>query len=41
MGMEGLCSYKYRLYGSGQTVGELTEGVISLTHQELERKLPE
>lgn len=40
MGMEGLCTYKYRLYGSGQTLAELNEGVISLSHREIEKKLP-
>lgn len=40
MGMEGLCTYKYRLYGSGQTLTELNEGSISLTQREIERKLP-
>lgn len=41
MGMEGLCTYKYRLYGSGQTLAELNSGAISLTHQQIDRKLPE
>ena len=40
MGMEGLCTYKYRLYGSGQTLTELNGGKISLTHKEIEKKLP-
>ncbi len=40
MGMEGLCTYKYRLYGSGQSLAELNSGVISLTHQEIPHKLP-
>lgn len=40
MGMEGLCTYKYRLYGSGQTLTELNEGAISLTHRDIEKKLP-
>ena len=35
MGMEGLCTYKYRLYGSGQTLTELNNGQISLTHRDL------
>ncbi|MEG2604259.1 MAG: glutamate-5-semialdehyde dehydrogenase [Clostridia bacterium] len=38
MGMEGLCTYKYQLYGSGQTLAEL--GELSLTHAALEPKLP-
>lgn len=33
MGMEGLCTYKYRLYGSGQTLTELNNGDITLTHR--------
>lgn len=41
MGMEGLCTYKYRLYGHGQTLTELNEGAISLTHQDLPKELPE
>ena len=41
MGTEGLCTYKYRLYGTGQTLTELNSGAISLTHQEIDRKLPE
>lgn len=41
MGMEGLCTYKYRLYGSGQTLEELNQGCYSLTHSDLEPKLPE
>ncbi len=40
MGMEGLCTYKYRLYGSGQTLTELNGGEISLTHQEIPTELP-
>lgn len=41
MGMEGLCTYKYRLYGSGQTLTELNNGTISLTHADLPLQLPE
>lgn len=40
MGMEGLCTYKYRLYGNGQTLTELNNGDISLTHQGLHNALP-
>ncbi len=40
MGMEGLCTYKYRLYGSGQTLTELNCGHISLSHKEIDKKLP-
>lgn len=35
MGMEGLCTYKYRLYGQGQTLTELNNGDIQLTHRPL------
>lgn len=41
MGMEGLCTYKYRLYGSGQTLSELNGGQISLTHQDIAKELPQ
>lgn len=41
MGMEGLCTYKYRLYGSGQTLSELNEGNISLSHKSIPLVLPE
>ncbi|MBR4069398.1 MAG: glutamate-5-semialdehyde dehydrogenase [Clostridia bacterium] len=40
MGMEGLCTYKYRLYGSGQTLTDLNSGAISLTHKDLPLQLP-
>lgn len=39
MGMEGLCTYKYRLYGQGQTLAELNAGELSLTHADIERKI--
>lgn len=41
MGMEGLCTYKYRLYGNGQTLTELNEGSIKLTHKPIPKTLPE
>ncbi|MDD3334194.1 MAG: glutamate-5-semialdehyde dehydrogenase [Eubacteriales bacterium] len=41
MGLEGLCTYKYRLYGHGQTLTDLNEQNIKLTHRELLLKLPE
>lgn len=41
MGMEGLCTYKYRLYGSGQTLSELNGGQISLNHQDIAKELPQ
>jgi len=40
MGMEGLCTYKYRLYGNGETLSELNEGKLSLTHQNIPHELP-
>ena len=40
MGMEGLCTYKYRLYGHGETVAELSNGTLQLTHAPLDMKLP-
>ncbi|MEG0862938.1 MAG: glutamate-5-semialdehyde dehydrogenase [Clostridia bacterium] len=40
MGMEGLCTYKYKLYGNGQTLAELNQGKIALTHRELKTELP-
>ncbi len=40
MGMEGLCTYKYRLYGNGQTLTELNNGDITLSHQDIPRQLP-
>ena len=35
VGLEGLCTYKYHLIGSGQTVGEAESGVIRYTHRDL------
>lgn len=40
MGMEGLCTYKYRLYGQGETLSELNAGRLRLTHREIMAKLP-
>lgn len=40
MGMEGLCTYKYRLYGNGQILRELNEGKIHLTHRPISKELP-
>lgn len=40
MGMEGLCTYKYRLYGNGQTLRELEEAKTAFTHREIEPRLP-
>ena len=35
VGLEGLCTYKYQLLGSGQTVGETVDGTIRYTHRDL------
>ncbi|MCE5343471.1 MAG: glutamate-5-semialdehyde dehydrogenase [Eubacteriales bacterium] len=36
MGLEGLCTYKYKLYGHGQTMADLNAGKFSLTHRKLD-----
>ncbi len=33
VGIEGLCTYKYKLYGSGQTVGEYSKGGSKRFHR--------
>jgi glutamate-5-semialdehyde dehydrogenase len=35
VGLEGLCTYKYVLLGSGQTVAETADGTIRYTHRDL------
>lgn len=35
VGVEGLCTYKYQLIGSGQTVEETVNGTICYTHRDL------
>ena len=35
VGLEGLCTYKYQLIGSGQTVAETVNGTIVYTHRDL------
>ena len=35
MGLEGLCTYKYQLYGHGQTMADLTAGKFPLLHRPL------
>ena len=35
VGLEGLCTYKYQLIGSGQTVEETVNGTIAYTHKDL------
>ena len=36
MGLEGLCTYKYKMFGQGHTLAELNEGKYSLIHRKLE-----
>jgi glutamate-5-semialdehyde dehydrogenase len=40
MGLEGLTIYKYKLLGSGQTVGDFVGGKEQFTHQPLHRDCP-
>ena len=35
VGLEGLCTYKYQLIGSGQTVEDTVTGRIQYTHRDL------
>ena len=35
VGLDGLCTYKYQLIGSGQTVEETVNGTIAYTHKDL------
>jgi len=35
MGLEGLCTYKYKLFGSGQTVQDTVDGFVKYTHKPL------
>ena len=35
VGLEGLCTYKYQLIGSGQTVGDTVNGTLLYTHRDL------
>ena len=39
MGLGGLCTYKYRLFGAGHTVAEVSSGAIFLTHKPISEKL--
>ena len=36
MGLEGLCTYKYKLYGHGHTLTDLNAGKFPLLHKKLE-----
>lgn len=40
MGLEGLCSYKYLLFGSGQTLADVQAGKIGFTHVDLDEDAP-
>ena len=37
MGLEGLTTYKYKLYGDGHTVGEYSKGDKKFKHRQLDR----
>ncbi|MDD3410898.1 MAG: glutamate-5-semialdehyde dehydrogenase [Eubacteriales bacterium] len=39
MGLEGLCTYKYKLFGHGHTLADLNAGKYALTHRDIEKKL--
>ncbi|NLI21108.1 MAG: glutamate-5-semialdehyde dehydrogenase [Clostridiales bacterium] len=40
MGLEGLCTYKYRLYGHGHTLADLNAGTFPLLHRALPNDIP-
>lgn len=40
MGLEGLCTYKYKLFGKGHTLRGLQEGKFTLTHKDIGPELP-
>jgi len=40
MGLEGLCSYKYLLFGSGQTLADVQAGKTTFTHRDLDEDAP-
>lgn len=40
MGLEGLCIYKYKLIGHGQTVTDFAKGTLCFTHRELSTDCP-
>ncbi len=40
MGLEGLCTYKYQLFGQGHILTDLNDGKFALTHRELPKKTP-
>ena len=35
MGLDGLCTYKYKLFGTGQTVQDTVDGLVQYTHRPL------
>lgn len=35
MGLDGLCTYKYLMHGTGQTVDEVNRGILHYTHKDL------
>ena len=36
MGLEGLCTYKYKLYGKGHTLADINDGKTPLIHRTLD-----
>ena len=40
MGLEGLCSYKYLLFGSGQTVADVQAGLTPIAHRDVGEEAP-
>ena len=40
VGLDGLCTYKYKLLGGGQTVEDFTAEGLSFTHRKLEEDCP-
>jgi glutamate-5-semialdehyde dehydrogenase len=36
MGLEGLCTYKYKLYGKGHTLADINDGKTPLIHKRLD-----
>lgn len=40
VGIEGLCTYKYILLGSGQTVAQTLDGTLSFTHHGIDKNCP-
>ena len=40
VGLDGLCTYKYKLLGSGQTVAPFVRGEAAFTHRPLHGPCP-